>query len=122
MKKITGLLAMAVAMFFMSSGAAPAADRNAWFDATHSFQPQVEKLVKKVKLETRKENARRHRAPAPAPKQYKVGDVETFWTKNIAENKFEQTRAVLKAIGENCYIFVEEGKTVADAAIAKVQT
>ncbi|HOT28801.1 MAG TPA: hypothetical protein PLU72_11475 [Candidatus Ozemobacteraceae bacterium] len=122
MKKITGLLAMAVAMFIMSSTPASAADRNAWFDATHSFQPQVEKLVKKVKLETRKEHARRHRAPEPTPKQYKVGDVETFWTKNIAENKFEQTRAVLKAIGVHCYVFVEEGKTVADAAVAKVQT
>ncbi len=122
MKKITGLLAVAIAMFLMSSTPANAADRNAWFDATHSFQPQVEKLVKKVKLETRKQHARRHRAPEPTPKQYKVGDVETFWTKNIAENKFEQTRAVLKAIGEHCYLFVEEGKTVADSAIEKVQT
>ncbi|MBP7634837.1 hypothetical protein KBA41_11770, partial [Candidatus Ozemobacteraceae bacterium] len=122
MKKITGLLAMAVAMLFMTTGAVSAADRNAWFDATHSFQPQVEKLVKKVKLETRKQHARRHRAPEPTPKQYKVGDVETFWTKNIAENKFEQTRAVLKAIGTHCYVFVEEGKTVAEAAVAKVQT
>ncbi|HEY9071659.1 MAG TPA: hypothetical protein VIV61_15465, partial [Candidatus Ozemobacteraceae bacterium] len=121
MKKTSALLIAIFSLFMMGSDSAPAADSNAWFDATHSFQPQVEKLVKTVKLETRRENARRRRAPAPAPKQYKVGDVETFWTKNIAENKFEQTRAVLKAIGENCYIFVEEGKTVADAAIAKVQ-
>lgn len=120
MKKITGLLTVAFALFLMSSTAVSAADKGAWVDATHYFQPQVDKLVKSVKCETLKENARRRRAPAPTPKEYKVGDVETFWTKNIAENKFEQTPATLKAIGTHCYVFVENGKSVPEAAIEKV--
>lgn len=122
MKKITGLLAVAFAIFLMSSNAVSAADKGAWLDATHHFQPQIDAVVKNVKRETRKENARRHRAPAPTPKTYTVGDVETFWTKNIAENKFEQTQATLKAIGEYCYIFVENGKTIADSAVEKVRS
>lgn len=92
-----------------------------WIDATHSFEKEVQALSKTVKLETKVDNAKRYKAPAPVKKVYKVGDVETFWTKNIAENKFEKTEAVLKALGKNCYVFVERGKNVADSAVQKIQ-
>lgn len=122
MKNVPVFLIAVFAMFLMSLGPLAAADKGAWLDATHYFQPLVEKLVKDVERETRMEHARRHRAPLPALKQYQVGDVETFWTKNVAEDTYEQTPATLKAIGEHCYIFVENGKSVPDSAIEKIRT
>jgi hypothetical protein len=92
-----------------------------WMDATHSFDKEVQMLTANVMKETKAENARRFKAPAPTPKQYQVGDEETFWTKNIVDNKFEPTAAVLKAIGKSCYIFVEKGQVVADAAVEKIK-
>ena len=92
-----------------------------WIDGSHLFAPEVQALTLKVPLETRAGHAKRTRAPAPVRKEYKVGDVEKFWTKNIVENKFVQIEATLKAIGKTCYIFVENGQSVNDAAIAKIQ-
>ncbi|MGM0599847.1 MAG: hypothetical protein ACQETH_08545 [Candidatus Rifleibacteriota bacterium] len=97
------------------------AQQQAWYDATHIFEEDVDKLVKNVKLETKVERAKRVKAPLPEKRNYKVGDVETFWTKNIVENKFEQTKAELKAIGKHCYIFVEQGKSLSDEVFENVR-
>jgi hypothetical protein len=91
-----------------------------WIDATHHFEKDVLALTQSVKRETKAENAKRFKAPLPTPKVYKVGDLEKFWTKNIAEDKFEQTEATVKAIGKHCYVFVEKGKNVPDSAIQKI--
>ncbi len=92
-----------------------------WMDATHIFDAQVQKLVQNVKLETKAAFAKRTKAPQPKRKEYALGDVEKFWTKNIKEDKFEETPATLRAIGTHCYVFVENGKNVSDKAVAKVQ-
>ena len=116
---VKGLMLGALTVSLMSGSAVQAAGLQ-WMDATHIFEKDVLNLSKSVQLESKADNAKRFRAPAPKVKEYKVGDVETFWTKNIAQNKFEQTPATLKAIGTNCYIFVENGKNVPDSAIQKV--
>lgn len=112
-------------MFFLGlsiiASPAMAAQKQVWYDATHIFEEDVNKLVKNVKLETKVDRAKRVKAPLPEQKNYKVGDVETFWTKNIVENKFEQTKAELKAIGKHCYIFVEQGKSLSDKVFEKVR-
>ncbi|MFZ2955321.1 MAG: hypothetical protein WA705_00295 [Candidatus Ozemobacteraceae bacterium] len=92
-----------------------------WIDATHMFDPEVKALAMKVPLETQQGFAKRHRAPAPTLKVYKVGDIEKFWTKNIKENTTVQIESVCKAIGKSCYVFLEKGQNVSDEAIAKIQ-
>jgi hypothetical protein len=121
MKKATGIFAICLLAMSLLSGNVASAAQQSWIDATHMFDQDVTRLVENVKLETIKERAKRVKAPEPEAKKYQVGDVETFWTKNIVENKFEQTKAVLKAIGKHCYVFVEEGKSVPQTAIDKVQ-
>ncbi|MFZ5949113.1 MAG: hypothetical protein ACOYXC_00290 [Candidatus Rifleibacteriota bacterium] len=121
MKKASSLIATCLLALSLLTAPSAQAATQTWIDATHMFDQDVEKLVKNVKLETRKERAKKVRAPEPVAKKYQVGDVETFFTKNIVENKFEETRAVLKAIGKNCYVFLEEGKAIPQDAIDKVQ-
>ena len=121
MKKISlGLVFLGVVFSLLGPATAQAVGPQ-WIDATHIFDAQVQKLVQNVKIETKVDFAKRNKAPAPQVKQYKVGDSETFWTKNIALDKFEQVTATLKSIGKNCYIFVEDGRNVSEKAVEKVQ-
>jgi len=91
-----------------------------WMDATHLFEKVTLQLSQNVKLESKAEHAKRFKAPIPQPKEYKVGDVETFWSKNIQSNQFEQIQATCKAIGKNCYVFLENGRNVPDSAIKNI--
>ena len=120
MKKTNRILGILLGVSLLGTVSASAVGPQ-WMDATHIFEADVAKLVDNVKLETRKEHAKRVKAPAPEPKKYTVGDKEVFWTKNIKENKFEKTPAILKAIGKHCYVFVEETKSLTSAAIEKIQ-
>lgn len=121
MKKAAGILAtIMLGVALLTGPAVSAASADYIIDATHMFDQDVEKLVKNVKRETRKEYSRRVKSN-PETRVYKVGDVETFWTKNIVENKFEQTRAILKLVGKHCYIFLEEGKSLPQEALVKLQ-
>ena len=92
-----------------------------WLDATHLFEAEVREVTSGVERETIEQQAARYRTQLADRKPYEVGDVETFWTKNIVENKFEQTKAVVKAIGKHCYVFLEEGKSISAEAIEKVR-
>lgn len=121
MKKAAGILAtIMLGVALLAGPAVSAASADYIIDATHMFDQDVEKLVKNVKRETKKEYSRRVKSN-PETRVYKVGDVETFWTKNIVENKFEQTRAILKLVGKHCYIFLEEGKSLPQEALVKLQ-
>lgn len=121
MKKAAGILAtIMLGVALLTGPAVSAASADYIIDATHMFDQDVEKLVKNVKRETKKEYSRRVKSN-PETRVYKVGDVETFWTKNIVENKFEQTRAILKLVGKHCYIFLEEGKSLPQEALVKLQ-
>ncbi len=55
------------------------------------------------------------------PVAKKLGQKETFWANNVASGKFEQITATLRAIGKNCHIFLEDGRTVPQTAIARIQ-
>jgi hypothetical protein len=92
-----------------------------WVDATHMFEAEVREIVSSVDRETLQQQAARFRTQSADSKPYEVGDIETFWTKNIVENKFEQTKAVVKAIGKHCYVFLEEGKNISPEAVEKVR-
>lgn len=92
-----------------------------WIDGTHLFEEEVRAVVSSVKRLSPEELAATHKSVRTEKKIYQLGDVETFWTKNIVENAFEQTPAVLKAIGTHCYIFLEEGKSITAEAIEKVR-
>lgn len=121
MKKVSRIIAICLLGLATLSSSAAFAAEEAWLDATHLFEQDVKKLVENVTLETRKQRAKRVKAPEPVKKVYQVGDVETFWTKNIVEDKFEQTKASLKAIGKHCYVFVEEGKSIPAETFEKVR-
>lgn len=92
-----------------------------WLDATHLFEAEVREAVANLELETLQQQAARFRTQSADTKPYEIGDIETFWTKNIVDNKFEQTKAVVKAIGKHCYVFLEEGKNISPEAIEKVR-
>ncbi|PKL46651.1 MAG: hypothetical protein CVV42_15770 [Candidatus Riflebacteria bacterium HGW-Riflebacteria-2] len=92
-----------------------------WLDATHLFEAEVREVVETVERETLQQQAARFRTQSADTRPYEVGDIETFWTKNIVDNNFEQTKAVLKAIGKHCYVFLEEGKNISPDAIEKVR-
>lgn len=47
----------------------------------------------------------------PTPRTYALGDVETFWVSNSDEDAVFQVWAVLVAVGEHVYMWVEEGYT-----------
>jgi len=107
------------ALFMLVSVSASA--QNDWVDATHLFEEEVRSVVETVSRDPEPMFLMRNRAAAPEIRSFNIGDTQTFWTKNVVENKFEETRAVLKAIGKNCYVFLEEGKTLAPEAIEKVR-
>ncbi|MFZ2959094.1 MAG: hypothetical protein WA705_19585 [Candidatus Ozemobacteraceae bacterium] len=120
MKKIlTSVLASMMALA-LNLVPADAMSPEKWIDATHKFEKQTRELTKKVKRETKVDRARRTRAPAPVAKEFKVGDVETFWATNITDNKPYQLQATAKAVGTHCYIFVENGRTVTDTAVQAI--
>ena len=113
-------IATSIAAFFMLVSVSASA-QNDWVDATHLFEEEVRSVVETVSRDPEPMFMMRNRAAAPEIRSFNIGDTQTFWTKNIVENKFEETRAVLKAIGKNCYVFLEEGKTLAPEAIEKVR-
>lgn len=119
MKKVLGIGLIAAVFMFFGNLSVEAA-KPVFKDATHRFDAKVMNLVKTVKLETKAQNAKRHKAPAPTPKAYQVGDVETFWATNVASNTNIQVQATLKAIGQSCYVFVENGKNLSEATVQKV--
>lgn len=120
MSKLLGNISRSlIAMLLL--GSVSMAAQTEYIDATHMFEQEVKSVVSSVELITRKELAKIHKSAEPQRKTYKVGDVETFWTKNIVTNAFEQTPAVLKSIGRHCYVFLEEGKSISGEAIDKVQ-
>jgi len=113
-------IATSIAAFFMLVSVSASA-QNDWVDATHLFEEEVRSVIDTVSRDPEPMFLMRNRAAAPEIRSFAIGDTQTFWTKNIVENKFEETRAVLKAIGKNCYVFLEEGKTLAPEAIEKVR-
>ena len=113
-------IATSIAAFFMFVSVSAAA-QNDWIDATHLFEEEVRSVVETVSRDPETMFLMRNRAAAPEIRSFQIGDTQTFWTKNIVENKFEETRAVLKAIGKHCYVFLEEGKTLTPEAIEKVR-
>jgi len=90
-------------------------------DATHLFEEEVREATQGLTREARSEFLYRTTGSEVKNKAYKPGDKETFWTKNIVDNKFEQTTAVLKVIGKHCYIFLEEGKSLPVDTLERVR-
>ncbi len=113
-------IATSIAALFMLVSVSASA-QNDWVDATHLFEEEVRSVIDTVSRDPEPMFLMRNRAAAPEIRSFAIGDTQTFWTKNIVENKFEETRAVLKAIGKHCYVFLEEGKTLTPEAIEKVR-
>ncbi len=61
------------------------------------------------------------RTPRRAAAAKKLGDQETFWVNNIATGKFEQISATLRAIGQYCHVYLEDGRDTPQAAVLKIQ-
>lgn len=93
-----------------------------WMDATHLFEDETRWLADNALKETRGEYMLRTRGMVmyADSKPAEVGDEVTFTTMNVAEKKPEKTPAVLKKIGKHCYVFVEKGKAVSEAAIDRI--
>ncbi|MBF0410625.1 MAG: hypothetical protein HQM10_24995 [Candidatus Riflebacteria bacterium] len=92
------------------------------FDATHLFEERVKRLAKEEAKETLSEFELRTKGFVQnadvRPKQ--VGDVEQFNCFNIGKMEFEKIPAVLKKIGKNCYIYLEQGKNLSEQVLNKI--
>ena len=121
MKKLAGYVKNIALGIMIFSAPMAFAGTEMWLDATHFFDKEVKQLAKEAKLETKSNFARISGISFADRKEYEVGDSETFWTKNIVEDKFEQTKAKLKAIGKHCYIFVEESQLIGKSTIEKIK-
>lgn len=108
-------------MMIWSASAMPVAAQE-WMDATHIFEDETRWLADNALKETRGEHMLRTRGMVmyADSKPAEVGDEIVFTTMNVAEKKPEKTPAVLKKIGRHCYVFVEKGKSVSEAAIDKI--
>ena len=61
------------------------------------------------------------RLPLPPPrKPDNVGDVTTFWCHNFRTETDYQIQATCKRVGVNCYIYVENGQTMADSTLDEI--
>lgn len=56
-------------------------------------------------------------ATPSAPKQYRVGDKETFWVNRDMQNQNEQLTATLRYMNDAVYMWVEDGERIDDAAL-----
>lgn len=98
------------------------ADLSKHIDATHILAREIKLPERSMAPEgvsyadSANEVRRSRRA---TPKQ--LGQKEIFWTNNIATGKFEQITATLRAIGKNCYVFLQDSQNVTQEAIAKIQ-
>lgn len=45
---------------------------------------------------------------------YKVGDIKNLWSSNFVTNKFYLSPSTCRAVGSNCYIFVEDSMWTTD--------
>ncbi len=111
------LIVVVFFIFFAASSSSFAFGQVEIIDATHMFEEEARAVTQGLELEGMDPGVARTRSTPGGRKQYNKGDIETFWTKNIVTNEFEQTRAVLREVGRHCYIFLEEGKTIDPKAI-----
>lgn len=58
-------------------------------------------------------------ATPAAPKQYKVGDKETFWINRDMQKQNEQLTATLRYMNDVVYMWVEDGERVDDNALKR---
>ncbi|MBF0544174.1 MAG: hypothetical protein HQM08_07065 [Candidatus Riflebacteria bacterium] len=123
MKRLVSfLLAVIVTLIFQAPIIEAATEKGPFpIDGTQFFQEKVDLLLKNVSIQSKAEKAKKLKAPAPVPKNYKIGDEETFWASNVANNTQYQLKATLKAIGPNSYIFLENGRNVSDADIQRIE-
>ncbi|MDD3149007.1 MAG: hypothetical protein PHD82_17070, partial [Candidatus Riflebacteria bacterium] len=49
-----------------------------------------------------------------------TGDIETFSTFNVVKNAHEKIKARLAKIGQHCYIYVEQGRNVAQKDVDRI--
>ncbi len=110
-------------LFGPSTAGTAYADLSQRIDATHILAREYE-LPQRAQApggisfadsETGVRNVRRTAVPK------KLGDKETFWANNIATGKFEQISATLRAIGQHCHVYLEDGRDTSQAAIQKIQ-
>lgn len=85
-----------------------------YINLTEHFAEETRWLADNVTRESRSEHMLRTRGMVhfADSKPLEVGDVEQFSTFNLVRNAHEKIRAVLRKIGANCYVYVEEGKNI----------
>jgi hypothetical protein len=90
-------------------------------DLTRFFAESTAHLADEARVTAREERAANAEGHAFADvKPLEQGDKLMFTTFNVKRNAHERIRAELKKIGQNCYVFVQEGKTVNPNAINKI--
>lgn len=50
----------------------------------------------------------------------KAGDIDEFWTCNVASNTFERTQASLSVVGKHCYVYLEKGQEVPASRLEEI--
>ena len=104
----------AFAPVWAASAGTSAPDSLLWIDGTHAFQGAVERLADAAAA---RRAVRRGRGPVPTPREYAVGDAETFWVCDFTTNTFATMTARVAVIGRNCRLFLEAGREIPLASL-----
>jgi hypothetical protein len=91
---------------FIASVQSAHGEAYAWVDGTPLLRERSVKLAlsygREEKARSNSHILKNELAPPPL-----LGSSQTFWAFNIAKEEYYQVEATLKAIGEHCYIYVE---------------
>ncbi|MBI4860070.1 MAG: hypothetical protein HY815_07375 [Candidatus Riflebacteria bacterium] len=83
-----------------------------WIDGTHILAEAYRDAIAKLpEMPGARQPSRRAR------RGVQIGEPETFWAMNVASNQPYQLKAILRKIGKSCYVYVEDGHTVADEVL-----
>lgn len=116
-----GLLAALGIMMSFSVTAFSATEDVASFDATHMLTGYARELPA-PRLEAFESDAGEPFGLSLSRELpvRKAGDIDEFWTCNIASNTFERTQASLAVVGNHCYVYLEKGQTISAARLEEI--
>ncbi|OGR00155.1 MAG: hypothetical protein A2284_07835 [Deltaproteobacteria bacterium RIFOXYA12_FULL_61_11] len=112
MFKTLAIMVLACMVVGFEAQASRPTDKGAWYSATPMFWDQGAKLLDAHGLQPLEQR------PTEEPR---VGQVEQFYTMNVAKSTVETTSAVLRAIGNHCYLYVEEGSDLGDQTVERLR-
>lgn len=109
-------ITLSAALVTFAAGAALAQQ----VDLTQFFAKKTSNLADSERITANQERIAQGKGAQAQVKPPEVGDKVVFNSYNLESNKYDKVTAVLKKIGQHCYVYVQDGKSVDNAAISKI--